>query len=148
MNKLGSIIRGREVYTLNPNWTVLEAARYMAERRIGAAAVLDGDRVVGVFSERDLMTRVVVAGRDASQTSVSEVMTRDIVVGHPEHTYEEGIALMQKARCRHLPIVQEGRLLGFISLRDLLQGEIEEKDEEIKFMNAYLHSVPPVVGNS
>ncbi len=147
MNKLGSIVRGREVYTLDPNWTVLEAARYMAEKRIGAAAVVEDDCVVGVFSERDLMTRVVVAGRDATQTRVSEVMTRDVVLGHPDHTYEEGMALMQKAKCRHLPIVQEGHLLGFISLRDLLQGEIEEKDEEIKFMNAYLHSMPPAVGN-
>ncbi len=146
MNKLHSIIRGRDVYALNHDWTALEAARYMAEKRVGAAAVLDGDQVVGVFSERDLMTRVVVAGRTASDTLLSEVMTRDIVTGSPDDTEAEGIRKMQQARCRHLPVIQDGRLLGFISMRDLLQVEIEERDEEIKLMNEYLHSIPAVVG--
>ena len=147
MNRLYSIVREREAYTLNQNWTVLEAARYMAEKRIGAAAVLDGDCVVGVFSERDLMTRVVVPGRQADQTRVAEVMTREIVIGHPEESYEQGLQRMQQAKCRHLPIVEDGRFLGFISLRDLLQVEIEEKDEELKHMNDYIHSVPAVAGH-
>jgi CBS domain-containing protein len=147
MNTLNSIIRGRDTYSINQDMTVLEAARYMAEKQVGAVAVLDGDRVVGVFSERDLMTRVVVAGRKADQTRISEVMTRNIVTGGPEESHEEGLRRMKQANCRHLPIVQDGRLLGFISLRDLLQIEIEEKDEEIKFMNDYIHSVPPDVGH-
>jgi CBS domain-containing protein len=147
MNNLNSIIRGRETYTISKDMTVLEAARYMAEKQVGAVAVLDGDRVVGVFSERDLMTRVVVTGRAADQTYISEVMTREIVTGKPEESYEEGLRRMQQAKCRHLPIVEDGRLLGFISLRDLLQIEIDEKDEEIKFMNDYIHSVPPVAGH-
>ncbi len=146
MNKLRTIIRGREVYSLNHDWTVMEAAHYMAEKRIGAATVLDGEAVVGVFSERDLMTRVVVAMRPASETSVSDVMTRHIVTGHPNDTLEDGLRKMQQAKCRHLPIVQDGRLLGFISMRDLLQVEIEERDEEIKMMNEYLHSVPSITG--
>lgn len=142
MNKLYSLIRGRETYSLHHNWTVLEAARYMADKRIGAAAVLDGERVVGVFSERDLMIRVVVAGRSASQTLVSEVMTHDIVVGHPSETETDGMSKMQQAKCRHLPIIQDGKLIGFISMRDLLQVEIDERDHEIKLMNEYLHSLP------
>lgn len=146
MNKLYSLIRGREVYSLNHNWTVLEAARYMAAKRIGAAAVLDGGRVVGVFSERDLMTRVVVAGRSAGNTLVSEVMTRNIVVGDPNDTEQDGMNKMQQARCRHLPVIKDGSLLGFISLRDILQVEIEERDQEIKLMNEYLHSVPVTIG--
>jgi CBS domain-containing protein len=146
MNKLHSIIRGREVYSLQAEWTVLEAARYMTEKRVGAAAVLAGERVVGVFSERDLMTRVVVAGRPAGQTAVAEVMTRDIVTGQPDETEEEGIRKMQQAKCRHLPIIQHERLVGFISMRDLLQIEIEERDEEIKHMNEYLYSLPAVAG--
>jgi len=147
MNKLYSIVRERETYSLNQNWTVLEAARYMAEKHIGAAAVLDGDRVVGVFSERDLMTRVVVPGRPADQTRVAEVMTREIVVGSPEESYEDGLQRMQQAKCRHLPIVEDGRFLGFISLRDLLQVELQEKDEELKHMNDYIHFVPPMGDN-
>lgn len=146
MNKLYSLIRGREIYSLNHDWTVLEAARYMAAKRIGAAAVLDGERVVGVFSERDLMTRVVVAGRSAGHTLVSEVMTRNIVVGDPNDTEQDGMNKMQQARCRHLPVIKDGSLLGFISLRDILQVEIEERDQEIRLMNEYLHSVPATVG--
>lgn len=140
MNTLHSIVRGRPLYFIEQNWTVLEAARYMTEKKIGAAAVVDGDRVVGVFSERDLMTRVVVAGRQAEQTFVSEVMTREVVACVPEETHEEGLRRMQQAKCRHLPVVKEGQLLGFVSLRDLMQIEIEEKDEELRQINAYVHS--------
>jgi CBS domain-containing protein len=147
MNRLNSIIQGREIYSLKQDWTVLEAARYMAEKRIGAAPVLDGERVVGVFSERDLMTRVVVAGRNAHQTCVSDVMTRNIVTASPDDSYEEGVKRMQQAKCRHLPVVKDGRFLGFISLRDLLQVEIEEQAEEIKHMNEYIHSVPSAVSS-
>lgn len=145
MNRLHSIIGGRDVFAINHNWTVLEATRYMADKRVGAAAVLDGGRVVGVFSERDLMTRVVVAGRSPANTLVSEVMTRDIVVGYPNDTEEEAMRKMQQAKCRHLPVLQDGVLLGFISMRDLLQVEIEERDQEIRMMNEYLHSTPTVV---
>ena len=140
MNTLHSIVRGRPLYFIEQNWTVLEAARYMAEKKIGAAAVVEGDYCVGVFSERDLMTRVVVAGRMAAQTLVSEVMTREVVACAPEESYEEGLRQMQQAKCRHLPIVEEGRLLGFVSLRDLMQIEIEEKDEELRHINAYVNS--------
>ncbi len=142
MNTLNSIIRGREAWTISPNMTVLEAAEFMVEKRIGAAPVVEGDLLLGIFSERDLMTRVLVAGRAPHQTLISEVMTRNVVTGHPEESYTEGMRRMHQARCRHLPIVEDGRLLGFVSLRDLLQTEIEEKTEELKFMNEYLHSMP------
>ena len=145
MNRLHSIIGGREVFAIHHNWTVLEAARYMADKRVGAAAVLNDERVVGVFSERDLMARVVAAGRSPGDTLVSEVMTRDIVVGYPNDTEEEGVRKMQQAKCRHLPVIQDGVLLGFISMRDLMQVEIEERDQEIKLMNEYLHSTPAMI---
>lgn len=145
MNRLHSIIGGREVFAIHHNWTVLEAARYMADKRVGAAAVLNDERVVGVFSERDLMTRVVAVRRLPGDTLVSDVMTRDIVVGYPNDTEEEGIRKMQQAKCRHLPVIQDGVLLGFISMRDLMQVEIEERDKEIRLMNEYLHSTPTLV---
>lgn len=146
MNTLHSIIRGRETWAINPKMTALEAAEFMAHKRIGAAPVVEGEQLVGVFSERDLMTRVVVAGRDPQQTLISEVMTSNVVTGQPEESYDEGMRRMQQARCRHLPIVEDGRLLGFVSLRDLLQTEIEEKNEELRFMNEYLHSMPATHG--
>lgn len=145
MNRLHSIIRNREAFSINYNWTVLEAAQYMTDKLVGAVAVLNGQRVVGIFSERDLMTRVVAAGRSPESTMVSEVMTRDFVIGYPNDTEEEGVRKMQQARCRHLPVIQDEILLGFISMRDLLQVEIEERNQEIKLMNEYLHSTPSVV---
>ena len=142
MSTLKSIIYGRPTYTIDKDMTVLEAIQYMADKRVGAIAVIDGSRLVGVFSERDLMIRVVVAGRAADKTYVSEVMTRDVTFGHPDETYEEGMVRMQKAKCRHLPIVKDGSLLGFISLRDLMQVDIDKKTEEIKLMNEYIHFMP------
>ncbi|HEX4945426.1 MAG TPA: CBS domain-containing protein [Blastocatellia bacterium] len=141
MNTLYSLVRGRSLYSIQQHWTVLEAARYMTEKRIGAAAVVDGERCVGVFSERDLMTRVIVEGRKADQTPVAEVMTREVVACRPEENCEDGLRQMQQANCRHLPIiVDDGRLVGFVSLRDLMQIELAEKDEELRHINAYVHS--------
>ena len=128
MNRLHSIIHDREVFTIQDEWTVLEAVQYMTDKNIGAAAVVKGTRVVGVFSERDLMTRVVAVRRSPENTSIAEVMTRDFVVGYPNDTEEEGVRKMQQAKCRHLPVIQDDILLGFISMRDLLQVEIEERD--------------------
>lgn len=141
MNTLRSIVQGRPTYSINQYWTVLEAARYMAEKQIGAVAVLDGDRVVGIFSERDLMMRVVAAELPAEGTLVADVMTREVVAGAPEESCEDGLRRMRQARCRHLPVVEGGQLIGFISLRDLLQIEVAERDEEIRQMNAYVHSI-------
>ncbi len=147
MDTLNSIIRGRKTWTITPDMTVLEAADFMAGKRIGAVPVVDGDRLIGIFSERDLMTRVVVAGRAPVETRVSEVMTRNVVIGNPNESCVEGMRRMQQARCRHLPIVMDGKLLGLVSLRDLLQLEIEEKNEEIRFMNEYIHSMPSAYGH-
>jgi CBS domain-containing protein len=142
MNKLDSIIRGRDIFAIHHNWTVLRAAQFLAEKGVGAAAVLNGERVVGIFSERDLMVHVVVVGRSPASTLVSEVMTRNFVACSPSDTEDEALRKMQQAQCRHLPVIQEGRLLGFISIRDLLQAEVEEQGQEIKLMNEYLHSTP------
>lgn len=142
MNTLHSIVRGRETWTINPQMTVLEAAEFMAAKRIGAAPVVEGNRLIGIFSERDLMTRVVVAGRAPAETRIAEVMTCEVVTCHPGEDHAEAMRRMQQARCRHLPVIEDGQLLGFVSLRDLLQNEIEEKNEELRFMNEYLHSMP------
>ncbi|HZS44694.1 MAG TPA: CBS domain-containing protein [Blastocatellia bacterium] len=142
MSTLNSIVSGRETYTIDKGMTVLQAIQYMTEKRIGAVAVVDGDRLVGVFSERDLMTRVVAPQRPADKTFISEVMTRDVTHGHPDESYEQGLARMQHANCRHLPIVKDGSLLGFISLRDLMQVDIDKKTEELKLMHEYIHCMP------
>jgi CBS domain-containing protein len=144
MRTIGPIVAGRDVYFVRVERTVREVARYMTERRVGAVAVLEGDRLAGILSERDIMSRVVAAGRDADAVKVGEVMTRDLVVATAAESYEDGMRKMKQAGCRHLPVVEGDRLLGMVSLRDLLQIDLSQKDEEIRWLNAYIHFTPPI----
>jgi CBS domain-containing protein len=141
---VGSLVAGRETYHVDSALSVRDASRYMTERRVGAVAVLEGDRLAGVVSERDIMGRVVAVGRDIDQTRVGDVMTRDLVVAATTDTYEDGLRMMKQAGCRHLPVVEGDRLVGMVSQRDLLQIDLSEKDEEIRWLNAYIHFIPPV----
>jgi len=145
MKTIAALLAGREeMYLLAPPQSVREAARYMTERRVGAVCVLDGSRLVGVLSERDIMGRVVARGLDLDRTSVGEVMTRDLVVGHAGDSLEDALRRMKQAGCRHLPVVEGDTLVGMVSQRDLLQVDLSEKDEEIRWLNAYIHFIPPV----
>jgi CBS domain-containing protein len=129
----------REVFFVRAGQTVLEAARYMAERNVGAVAVLDQDRLAGIFSERDVLNRVVARGRDASTTLLREVMTSNPVVVDISSTIGDCLQVMRQAGCRHLPVVDRGRFAGMVSLRDALQVDLEETRDEIRMMRAYIH---------
>jgi len=143
MKTIGPIVEGRDVYFVRVDRTVRDVARYMTERRVGAVAVLDGDRLAGVLSERDIVSRVVAPGKDADALTAAQVMTRDLVVATVAESYEDGVRKMKQAGCRHLPVVEGDRLVGMVSLRDLLQIDLSEKDEEIRWLNAYIHFTPP-----
>jgi CBS domain-containing protein len=140
---LGDMFKGRELYFVGPEMTVAEAARYMTDRNVGAVCVLDEGRLVGVLSERDMMKRVIALKRDPSQTKVSEVMTPNPVVVAVSETHNNCVKTMQKAGIRHLPVVDGDKLVGLLSLRDLLQVDLDEKIEEIRVMQDYIHYVPP-----
>ena len=140
---IGDVVRGREIYVLREDQSVREAARYMTERRVGAVAVLSGSRLVGILSERDIMGRVVARRLDPDATKVGDVMTRELIVAEVKESHEDGVRKMKQAGCRHLPVVDAGNLVGMVSLRDLLQVDLTEKDEEIRWLNAYIHYVPP-----
>jgi CBS domain-containing protein len=145
MKTIGAVVAGRQdLFRLGPQQSVRDAARYMTERRVGAVCVLDGTRLVGVLSERDIMGRVVAAGLDLDHTTVGEAMTRDLVVADAGESHEDGLRKMKQAGCRHLPVVQADKLLGMVAQRDLLQVDLSEKDEEIRWLNAYIHFIPPV----
>lgn len=120
-----------------------EAARYMAERNVGAVVVLEQGELAGLLSERDILTKVVATARDPKKTRVSEIMSANLVLVDANRTYEDCLALMKQNAIRHLPVVDNGKLLGLVSLRDLLQVDVSEKEDEIKMMRAYIHSVPP-----
>jgi len=143
MKTVGDLVRDRDVYYVRDGQTVREVARYMTERRVGAVAVLSGDRLAGILSERDIMGRVVAAQKDPDSTLAGDVMTRELVVAKVADTWEDGLRLMKQANCRHLPVVESDRFLGVISQRDLMQIDLTQKDEEIRWLNAYIHFIPP-----
>jgi CBS domain-containing protein len=122
-----------------PSATVFEVAALMSEAKIGCIPVLDGEGLAGVFSERDLMTRVVVAGKDPHETSVESVMTREVITASLDDRVERCLEKMHSRGCRHLPVVADGRVIAMVSMRDLLRDEIEEQVEEIRGLRAYIH---------
>ena len=138
MTKLREIMRPGFVVAVPGNTNVVEATQAMMDRNVGMVAVLDGDRLAGLFSERDVVRRVVGVGRDPSATPVSEVMTTDIVTASQNTVYADAIPLMDGANTRHLPIVEDGRLVSMLSIRDLLRVELRHKGEEIRYLHEYL----------
>jgi CBS domain-containing protein len=142
MKSLKSIVAGRDTATVQRWTTVKEAARLMADNHIGAVPVLDGDRLVGIFTERDVLNRIVAAGRDPETTPVGDVMSTGLVVSETTETYEACMRRMQQAHVRHVIVLDRGRLAGIVSLRDLLAADIDEKEEAITLLNAYVHYIP------
>ncbi len=142
MHRLRSVLHNRRVISVPPAVSVHDAAVMMVESRVGAIPVLDGERLVGIFSERDLMTRVVVPGLDARNTAVSEVMTAEVITATLEEHVDRCLEKMRSVGCRHLPVIEEGRIIGVLSMRDLLRDEIDEQDHEIRNLRAYLHQTP------
>jgi CBS domain-containing protein len=137
-----TIVAARETVTVDPQVSVLEAARLMVDHQIGAVPVVDRDRLTGIFTERDILARVVAARRDPSATSVADVMTRELVVADVTDPYDVCLQRMQQARVRHLIVLDRGTLAGILSLRDLMAVDVSEKDEAITLLNAYVHYIP------
>ena len=131
MRKMSDLVRNQRPLALSPAATVMEAAQQMRERRVGAVLVTDGDaRLVGIFTGRDAVERVLAEGKDPAATTLAEVMTRDPKTLTPRHNAIEALRLMQDTRCRHLPIVHEGDLIGIVSHGDFRGIEHDRLDEE------------------
>jgi CBS domain-containing protein len=143
MHTLEQVLRHRNLLTAHPADPVLEVLRRMTHAKVGAVTILDGEKLVGVFSERDLMTRVVVPGRDPATTRVDDVMSRDVTTAELRETRAECLEKMQSRGCRHLPVMADGRVIAMLSMRDLLSDEIEEQVEEIRHLRAYVYQTPP-----
>jgi CBS domain-containing protein len=143
MHTLEQVLRSRRLLTAHPDDKVYDVVNRMTAARVGAVTVLDEERLVGVFSERDLMTRVVVTDLDPRETRVAEVMTRDVVTADLREDRDSCLDKMQRTGCRHLPVLANGHVLAMISMRDLLWDEIEEQVEEIRQLRAYVWQTPP-----
>ncbi len=126
------------LYSLEPTATVRKAAKTMAERSIGAIVVIENGVMIGIFSERDLLTRVVAKGLDPDTAVLQNVMTKDVETVTPNSTCDDAIAKMKKTHCRHLPIVDKGRVLGMVSVRDLYEAINQSLEEEVKEKEAFV----------
>jgi CBS domain-containing protein len=140
--RICELIQGQDTYLAEPGQTVLETVRVMVERNIGSVPVVHNGKLIGIFTERDLMSRVVAEDRDPRATAVVEVMTDDPLVITPDEDLEACTALMRRHGFRHLPVCRDGDLVGIVSLRDILLHDLHEKDDEVRMMRAYIHSVP------
>jgi CBS domain-containing protein len=143
MRTLRQLISRLNLISAEPDALVFDVALAMSEGRIGAIPIIEGERLVGIFSERDLMTRVVVAGRDARGTRVAEVMTNEVITAGLDDGVDRCLQKMACAGCRHLPVVHDGRVIAMLSMRDLMRDEIEEQGEEIRHLRAYIQQAPP-----
>ena len=130
----------RQVVAVNVADSVLEAVRQMDRANTGSVVVLDGSRLAGIFTERDLMRRVVLKGLDIGATRVADVMTTDLVYTQPDEAAESAMAKMTRHRCRHLPVVQQESLVGVLSIGDLMKEMSEEQSVEIHFLKEYIYS--------
>ncbi|HXX46775.1 MAG TPA: CBS domain-containing protein [Myxococcota bacterium] len=130
--------RSPVVHVMSPEQTVLDAVALMSARRIGAVPVIQNGRLVGIFSERDLLRRVVAMGRPVERTRLAEVMTPDPITASPGDEHALAVRKMEEAQCRHLPIVQHGALVDMLSIRDLLFVELEERAEAVESLRRYI----------
>jgi CBS domain-containing protein len=119
------IIEGQEPVTASANVTILEAARLMKQHNIGALMVVDNEKLVGVFTERDGLFRVLAEGREAETTALGDVMTRNPQTIGPNSGFTHALQMMHEGRYRHLPVVEDGRVIGIVSVRDALGPELE-----------------------
>jgi CBS domain-containing protein len=131
--------KGSSVSQADRNEPVLEAARRMNEHHIGSLVVTEGESVVGIFSERDVLCRVVAAGRDPASTHVGDVMTSPVAVCHLRTRIDECRSVMTSKRIRHMPVVEEGRLIGIITSGDILAAESQVQQETIEYLHQYLY---------
>jgi len=130
--------KGHTVHAVRPDDTVLAALGVMAEHDIGAVLVVEGEEILGILSEGDYARKVVLLGRASRDSPVRLIMTANVVCVAPNRTIEECMALMTERRCRHLPVVENGRVIGLVSIGDLVKAMIDEKEFTINQLKNYI----------
>jgi CBS domain-containing protein len=132
-------LKGTDVVSVPPEANVLDALKLMAQHEIGAVLVLEGARLIGIMSERDYARKVILKGKSSHDTQVREIMTERVVYARPEQTVPECMALMTSKRVRHLPVLEGGRLIGVLSIGDLVKETISEQEFIIRQLENYIH---------
>jgi CBS domain-containing protein len=132
-------VKGRGYFSVGPDETVYAAIEKMAEKNVGSVLVMDGATLVGIFTERDYARNVVLKGRSSPQTLVREIMSTQVVHVKPDDTVEHCMALMTERRLRHLPVVEDGAVVGIISIGDLVKSIIDDQRFTIDQLETYFH---------
>ena len=132
--------KGQEVWSVEPGETILHAIKLMANHEVGALLVMENDKLIGIVSERDYARKVILKGLSSKDVKISEVMTRDVVSVSQDHTVKECMVLMNEKEIRHLPVLDDGELVGMVSVRDMVDCIIEEQVATIGNLQSYTRS--------
>jgi CBS domain-containing protein len=131
-------LKGHEVWSVHPQDTVLDSLKLMSEKGVGAILVMDGDKLVGIVTERDYARKVILEGKSSMNTTVSEIMSGKVLCVAPDRTVDECMALMTDKRARHLPVVDQKRVIGVVSIGDLVKATISEQQILIDQLQNYI----------
>lgn len=140
MNRVSEILdeKGHEVLEIERDATVFDAIKQMVEAGVGSLLVMDGGEVAGIFTERDYLRRMTLEGRDDKETPVGDVMSSPLVVVTPQNTIDECMAMMTDRRIRHLPVVDDGDVVGIVSIGDIVKFKSKQQSFEIKYLTDYI----------
>ncbi|MBK6982991.1 MAG: CBS domain-containing protein [Betaproteobacteria bacterium] len=140
MNNVADMLKAKpsRMVSVKPEDSVLDAIKVMASENIGAAIVMSGEKLVGIFSERDYARKVVLKGRSSEKTKVEEIMTANVVCVSPRAKSRDCMALMSEKNIRHLPVVDDGRVIGMVSIRDIVTDIIADQDFTISQLESYI----------
>ncbi|MEP0546548.1 MAG: CBS domain-containing protein [Rhodothermales bacterium] len=130
--------KGDWVITTDPKVTVFDTITRMVEHNVGAICVTQGGELLGIFTERDYLRRIVLQGRTSKTTRVEEVMTADVVCAMPDHTVDECMAMMSEKKCRHLPVLRDGQLAGLISMGDCVKVMLETTEDHVRDLESFI----------
>lgn len=139
-NTIGSLLRekGHDIWALSPEASVYDAAQMMVDKRVGALLVMAGDKLIGMVSERDYASRFILPGKHAKDVRVSEIMTSPVFYVSPEHTVDDCMRIITDRRIRHLPVVESGKVVGLVSIGDLVKRIVREQGETILHLESYI----------
>jgi CBS domain-containing protein len=134
--------KGNDVYSVEPDMTVFEALTLMADKNVGAVLVLEGGRLFGIMSERDYARKIALKGKWSKETPVREIMSNEVFCVEPDQTIENAKAIMINKRIRHLPVMKDNKLIGIVSIGDIVNAVLDQKSFMIDQLFTYIHGIP------